>query len=99
MSFILEPLSEQSQRETRKAAAAARNPESLGWARFDDKPAPIKAMLAEESFQRRKRAYAQPPKQWLGEDSDPDRPEVQERRRISLAVLEKVTKDLECADA
>jgi hypothetical protein len=51
-------------------------------------------MRAEESFKRRKRAYASDPKAWLGPEHDPTRPEVQERRQAALRLFEKVSKDL-----
>jgi len=50
----------------------------------------IAALRSEECFQRRKRAYAAPPKKWLGPEYDPDSAEVQRRREISQKVFEKV---------
>lgn len=41
----------------------------------------------EEQFQRVKRAMAATPKVWLGPDNDPDSADVQERRRVSIAIM------------
>jgi hypothetical protein len=42
----------------------------------------------DEQFDRIKRAMATDPKTWLGPNYDPDSPEVQERRRMSIAITE-----------
>lgn len=43
----------------------------------------------DENFERVKRAMAKPPKTYLGPTYDPDSPEVQERRRKSIAMMDK----------
>ncbi|MEJ5862037.1 hypothetical protein [Pseudomonas farsensis] len=42
----------------------------------------------DEQFDRIKRAMATDPKKWLGPNYDPDSPELQERRRMSIAIME-----------
>lgn len=44
----------------------------------------------DENFGRVKRAMARPPKEYLGPNYDPDRPEVQERRAKSIALMNKM---------
>lgn len=46
----------------------------------------------DEQFDRIKRAMATDPKTWLGPNYDPDSPEVQERRRMSIAIMEGVAR-------
>lgn len=42
----------------------------------------------DEQFQRVKRAMATDPRSYLGPNYDPDSPAVQERRRMSIAIIE-----------
>ncbi|MNO61326.1 hypothetical protein D3C76_519730 [compost metagenome] len=44
----------------------------------------------DEHFGRVKRAMEKSPKDYLGPNYDPDRPEVQQRRRSAVALLDKV---------
>lgn len=44
----------------------------------------------EEHFNRTKRAYAEPPKKYMGWNNDPDNPEYQERRKIAFNIMNKV---------
>jgi len=46
----------------------------------------------DEQFQRIKRAMATDPKTYLGLNYDPDSPAVQERRRMSIAIMEGVVR-------
>ncbi|MFK0309686.1 hypothetical protein ACIQUF_00435 [Pseudomonas sp. NPDC090233] len=46
----------------------------------------------DEQFQRIKRAMATDPKSYLGASYDPDSPAVQERRRMSIAIMEGVAR-------
>lgn len=41
-------------------------------------------------FERWKRATALSPKEWLGPNHDPDSPEVQERRKRSTEIFQKI---------
>ena len=43
-----------------------------------------------ERFNRLKNAYEKPPKEWLGKNNDPDSPKVQERRRKSIELVNKI---------
>ncbi len=53
---------------------------------------PAKKLRIEEAFSRRKRAYEADPKTWLGKDFDPARPAVQERRRESIRLVERLAR-------
>lgn len=46
-----------------------------------------------ESFNRNKRALDKSPKEWIGWDNDPENPEYQKRRKISIKILNKFLKD------
>lgn len=46
----------------------------------------------DENFGRLKRAMGKDPRSWLGPNNDPDSPAVQERRRMSSAILEGVAR-------
>ena len=46
----------------------------------------------DENFTRVKRAMARDPKSYLGPNYDPDSPAVQERRRISIAIMDGAIK-------
>lgn len=46
----------------------------------------------DENFTRIKRAMANDPKTYLGANYDPDSPAVQERRRMSIAIMEGVAR-------
>lgn len=46
----------------------------------------------DESFNRVKRAMEKPPKEYIGPNYDPDRAEVQQRRRAAAALYEKALK-------
>lgn len=46
-----------------------------------------------ESFNRNKRAFDKSPKEWIGWDSDPENPEYQKRRKISIKIFDKFLKD------
>lgn len=41
----------------------------------------------EEHHRRMQRALSKSPKEWVGEDNNPDNPEVQKRRKTSLKIL------------
>lgn len=45
----------------------------------------------EESFNRIKRAMGKPPIEYLGDNHNPDNPEVQKRRKVSQKMWDKVT--------
>lgn len=51
------------------------------------------AMRAEESFNRSKRAMAVPPKQYLGNNWNPDNPEYQKQRKLHLKLFNKFMED------
>ena len=44
----------------------------------------------DENFGRVKRALAKPPKEYLGDSFDPDKLENQERRKASIALMDKI---------
>lgn len=46
----------------------------------------------DEQFDRIKRAMATDPKTWLGPNYDPDSPEMQERRHMSIAIVERAAR-------
>ncbi len=46
---------------------------------------------SEESFNRRKKVFAKPPKEWVGESHDPDNSEYQKFRKGSKKLFEKFT--------
>ena len=46
----------------------------------------------DENFTRVKRAMATDPKSYLGPNYDPDSPAVQERRRMSIAIMDGVAR-------
>lgn len=54
---------------------------------------PAKLMTAEwqanESWDRWKRAYEKPPKEWLGWNNDPENPDYQKRRTVALKLYAK----------
>jgi len=43
-----------------------------------------------ERFDRLKRAYSKSPKMWLGDSNDPDSKDVQDRRKISNKIVERI---------
>jgi hypothetical protein len=49
----------------------------------------------EEHFNRVKRALEKSPKEWVGWNNDPDNPEFQHRRKISLKVMERAMRSAE----
>lgn len=52
-----------------------------------------------ERFDRIKTAYGKSPKEWLGENNDPNNLAVQERRNISKKIVQKILrKDQEIQD-
>jgi hypothetical protein len=51
--------------------------------------------LAEEDHKRWHRALNKAPDEWLGHENDPNNPDYQKRRRISLGLMRKVIKDQE----
>ena len=54
-----------------------------------DEPFGLK-YLAEESFNRSKRAMAVPPKDYLGDNWNPDNPEYQKQRKAMGKILDKI---------
>lgn len=47
----------------------------------------------DEQFNRVKRALGKAPREWLGPTHDPDSPEVQKRRQVSNALMQKLMDD------
>lgn len=50
---------------------------------------PFRKLMAENSHTMWKALSAKSPKEWLGPDHDPSRPEVQQRREMSLRIWKK----------
>jgi len=55
----------------------------------DDKPFGLK-FLAEESFNRSKRAYAIPPKEYVGDNWNPDNPDYQKQRQRYKKLIDMI---------
>ena len=62
-----------------------------------EKKKPFLAYSAEwqlkESFRRNKAAFGKSPKEWLGWNNDPENPEYQKCRKISIKIFDKFLKD------
>lgn len=56
---------------------------------YDELRLAVCAMDALMTFDRVKRAMAKTPREYLGENYDPDSPAVQERRLASIALMDK----------
>lgn len=51
--------------------------------------------LANEQFNRNKKASSKSPKEWVGWNNDPHNPEYQKMRRFHKKLIDKVTEKLE----